>query len=290
MDFLNKSSKFPKNVSLILGFFDGIHLGHRELILQAPNNTEKVLITFSKSPAEYFTSEFKYIYPRNISYSIAEKLGIDYILEYNFSEILNISAEYYLNNLIENFEPKYILSGFNHTFGKNKLGNAKFLKEKQQEYNYKYICVPEYKKDEKTVSSTYIKELLADGQISKANSFLGENFKIKSKVIKGAQIGRTIGFPTANMKYPKDIIRLPYGVYYAKAFNMPAILNWGVKPTVDGKEEVLEIHIPNWEKDLYEKELEIEIIDKIRDEQKFKNLEELKTQIKKDVQKCLELS
>ena len=290
MEFLNKSSKFPKDVSLILGFFDGLHLGHRELILQAPNNTEKVLVTFSKSPAEYFTPKFSYIYPREVSYSIAEKLGIDYILEYDFSEILNISAEDYLNSLIEKFEPKYILSGFNHTFGKNKVGNAKFLKEKQQEYNYKYICVPEYKKDEKTVSSTYIKELLADGQISKANSFLGENFKIKSKVIKGAQIGRTIGFPTANMKYPKDIIRLPYGVYYAKAFNMPAVLNWGVKPTVDGKEEVLEIHIPNWEKDLYEKELEIEIIDKIRDEQKFKNLEELKTQIKKDVQKCLELS
>ena len=290
MEFLNKSSKFPKNVSLILGFFDGLHLGHRELILQAPNNTEKVLVTFSKSPAEYFTPKFNYIYPRKISYSIAEKLGIDYILEYNFSEILNIRAEDYLNNLIENFEPKYILSGFNHTFGKNKLGNAEFLKEKQQEYNYKYICVPEYKRDGKTVSSTYIKELLAVGQISKANSLLGEFFKLKSKVIKGAQIGRKIGFPTANMKYPKDIIRIPYGVYCVKAFNMPAVLNWGVKPTVNGKEEVLEIHIPNWGKDLYEKELEIEIIDKIRDEQKFKNLEELKTQIKKDVQKCLELS
>ena len=290
MEFLNKSSKFPKDVSLILGFFDGLHLGHRELILQAPNNTEKVLVTFSKSPAEYFTPKFSYIYSREVSYSIAEKLGIDYILEYDFSEILNISAEDYLNSLIEKFEPKYILSGFNHTFGKNKLGNAEFLEEKQQKYNYKYICVPEFKKERKTVSSTYIKELLADGQISKANSFLGENFKIKSKVIKGAQIGRAIGFPTANMKYPKDIIRIPYGVYCVKAFNMPAILNWGVKPTVDGKEEVLEIHIPNWEKDLYEKELEIEIIDKIRDEQKFKSLEELKTQIKKDVQKCLELS
>jgi riboflavin kinase/FMN adenylyltransferase len=290
MEILNQTSNFPKQVSLILGFFDGLHLGHRELILQAPSNTEKVLVTFSKSPAEYFTPEFSYIYPREISYSIAEKLGINDILEYNFSEILNISAEDYLNNLVENFEPKYILSGFNHTFGKNKLGNAKFLKEKQQEYNYKYICVPEYKKDGKTVSSTYIKELLANGEIPKANTFLGENFKIKSKVIKGARIGRTIGFPTANMKYPKDIIRIPYGVYCVKAFNMPAVLNWGVKPTVDGKEEVLEIHIPNWEKDLYEKELEIEIIDKIRDEQKFKNLEELKTQIKKDVKKCLELS
>lgn len=290
MEFLNKSSKFPKNVSLILGFFDGLHLGHRELILQAQNNTEKVLVTFSKSPAEYFTPNFSYIYPREVSYSIAEKLGIDYILEYDFSKIFNISAEDYLNNLIEKFEPKYISSGYNHTFGKNKLGNAEFLKEKQQEHNYKYICIPEFKKDGKTVSSTYIKELLANGQLSKANSLLGENFKIKSKVIKGAQIGRTIGFPTANMKYPKDIIRIPYGVYCVKSFNMPAVLNWGVKPTVNGKEEILEIHIPNLEKDLYEKELEIEFIDKIREEQKFKNLEELKAQIKKDVQKCLELS
>ena len=288
MEIINNNSKAPKNVSLILGFFDGIHLGHRNVIEQAPEKFKKVIVTFSKSPAEFFTQNFNYIYPREISYSIAEELGIDYIFEYDFENIMELTAEEYLCNLVRNFTPKYIISGYNHTFGKNKLGNTDFLYNMQTKYHYKYIYTPEFKNNDTTISSTKIKELLNKGKIKEANQFLGENFKIKSKVIKGVQLGRKLGFPTANMDYPKNIVRLPYGVFSAKIFNKPAILNWGIKPTVDGKKEVLELHIINSNIDLYGKEISFEIIDKIRDERKFKNLEELKTQINKDIKLCLE--
>ncbi len=288
MEIINNSSKTPKNVSLILGFFDGLHLGHRNVIEQAPDNLNKVIVTFSKSPAEIFTQNFNYIYPREISYSIAEKLGIDYIFEYDFKNIMELTAEGYLCDLVKNFAPKHIISGYNHTFGKNKQGNTDFLYNMQTKYHYKYICTPEFKNNDTTISSTKIKELLNKGKIKEANQFLGENFKIKSKVIKGVQLGRKLGFPTANMDYPKNIVRLPYGVFSAKIFNKPAILNWGIKPTVDGKKEVLELHIINSNIDLYGKEISFEIIDKIRDEQKFKNLEELKIQINKDIKLCLE--
>ena len=131
MEILNKNSNFPKKVSLILGFFDGIHLGHRELISNAPKDAKKVLVTISKSPAEFFSKDFNYIYPREVSYKIAEKLGVDFVLEYNFSEIMNLTAEEYLKNITEIFEPKYIISGYNHTFGENKTGNSDFLTKNQ---------------------------------------------------------------------------------------------------------------------------------------------------------------
>lgn len=290
MEILNKKSNFPKKVSLILGFFDGIHLGHRELISNAPEENKKVLVTFSKSPAEYFSKDFNYIYPREISFKIAEKLGVDFVLEYDFSEIMNLTAEEYLKTLVKKFEPQHIISGFNHTFGKNKTGDFQFLEKKQADFKYKYICMPEFKIQNETVSSTRIKKLLSIGDIKKTNLFLGENFKLKSKVIHGSKIGRELGFPTANLNYPENIVRLPFGVYCAKAFNKPAVLNWGIKPTVNGKKEVLEVHILDFNEDLYDKEIEIEIINKIRDEQKFDSLEELKTQINEDIRECLKLS
>jgi riboflavin kinase/FMN adenylyltransferase len=290
MKVLDFKSDFPKNVVLVLGFFDGFHLGHRNLLELVPSGCKKVLVTFSKSPAEYFLEKFNYIYPRNITYSIAEKLGVDYLLEYDFSEIMGLSADEYLKKLVDKFEPKYIVSGFNHTFGKNKSGDSEFLKKKQEDHGYIYICAPEFKIDDETVSSTNIKKFLSKGDLKKASLFLGENFRLESKVINGVQLGRKLGFPTANMEYPESIVRIPYGVYFARAFNHPAVLNWGIKPSLNGKNELLELHILDFSENLYGKNLEIEILDKIRDEQNFGSLEELKEQIKKDIQLCLKLS
>ena len=124
--------------------------------------------------------------------------------------------------------------------------------------------------------------------LDKANKHLDHPFILKSIVIKGQQLGRKIGFPTANLKYPENIIKIPHGVYEAKIFNKQAILNWGVKPTVNGKEELLEVHIPNYNEDLYGKEICIEVYRKIRDEKRFASIDELKTQIARDIE-CLKL-
>ena len=118
---------------------------------------------------------------------------------------------------------------------------------------------------------------------------LGHNFSITSTVEKRKQLGRTLGFPTANMNYPNDIIKLPYGVYACRVFDKKAVLNWGIKPTFENEKEILEVHILDYNENLYNKNLTINIIEKIRNEIKFNNIEELKTQINKDIKKCLEL-
>ena len=128
-----------------------------------------------------------------------------------------------------------------------------------------------------------------EGNIEKANKFLGSNFSITSTVTEGEKLGRKIGFPTANLVYPEKIVRLPYGVYGVKVFGKPAVLNWGVKPTVGGKYERIEVHIPDFSGNLYNLLLEVVFVKKIREEQKFASLDELKHQIKKDVEECLKL-
>lgn len=283
MEILHENSNIPKNVALILGFFDGIHAGHIDVIKNTPN-IPRVLITFSNSPAEYFKKDVKYIYPREFNYELIKKLGVDYIYEQDFPKIANLTAEEYLQKLVKLFNPKSITTGFNHTFGAKRQGNPETLEKHQA--NYEYFCTPPTIIDNEIVSSTKIKEYLSKGEIEKANRFLTRSFSIESTVIEGAKIGRKLGFPTANLKYPQDIIRLPYGVYKVKCFNKPAVMNWGVKPTFNSK-EILEIHIPNFEQDLYNKNIQVEIISKIREEKKFENLNELKKQIEKDIEICL---
>lgn len=295
MKILKDYSEYPKNVSLILGFFDGIHLAHQKVISTAidfakSNNTKTLLITFSNSPAKYFQKgkSINYIYPRKKSFELISELGVDYLLVNDFEDFVSMEAKDYLENyLIKNFSPISISTGFNHTFGKNKLGNSEYLQTMQEKFGYKYLTTNETKLDNETISSTIIKQKLACGDITTANKLLSRNFSLKSNVINGAKLGRKIGFPTANMKYPQDIIKLPYGVYKVLANNKLAILNWGIKPTINGNEELLEAHILNFQKDLYGKELEIEFIERIRSEKKFDSLEDLRKQIKKDIEVCL---
>lgn len=283
MKILKKDSNIPQQPSLILGYFDGIHAGHRDVIRNCPRGT-KVLVTFSSSPAEYFGKNISYIYKRMFNYNLIEELGVDYIYEQDFSKIADMTAEEYLNLLIKKFNPSSVTTGFNHTFGANKQGNPEFLEKNKT--SFEYFCTPPTKLENEIVSSTRIKELLALGEIEKANRFLVNNFTLESKVIKGAKLGRKLGFPTANLKYPEKIVKIPYGVYKIRVLSMPAVMNWGIKPTI-GSKEVMEVHIPNYEGNLYGKKIEIEVISKIRDEKKFDSLEDLKKQIEKDVQECL---
>jgi len=283
MEILNEKSDFPKQVALVLGFFDGIHVGHRNVINNTPN-CEKVIVTFSSSPAEFFDQNTKYIYPRCYNYKLMESLGVNYVYEQDFSQIVNISAERYLQDLIEKFNPVSISTGFNHTFGYNREGNSSFLKKYAKVYKY-YETKP-VKINNEIVSSTLIKKYLNIGDLHSANKLLTKNFSLQSKVIEGIKLGRKLGFPTANLKYPEKIIKIPYGVYKIKIFDKPAIMNWGIKPTI-GAEELIEIHIPNFNKNLYNEFLEFEVITKIRNEKKFESLDELKNQISKDVLECL---
>ena len=276
---------------LVLGFFDGVHLAHQEVIKSAINYAEKVcVITFQSSPAEFFGKDCKYIYPREKSVEKIKSLGVDEVIELDFAQIAAMPAEEYLQTLVKKYSPVSISTGFNHTFGKNRSGNAEFLETNSQKYGYKYFCISAQMHNNKVISSTYIKKLLQEGQVEQANELLGSNFSISGMVIKGAQLGRTIGFPTANIKYPPNIVQLPHGVYAARVCGHVGVLNWGMKPTVHNtKEPIVEVHISDYEGDLYGKNIEIDILKKLRNEQKFANLEELKLQIKKDTEECLKL-
>ena len=282
-----------------LGFFDGVHLGHRELIKKVVEyakyyNTKSVIVTLKKSPAECFKQNVKYLTTREERAKIIEELGINILIEFDFdNELMNMSHFDYLEKiLVKNFNPKAIVTGFNHTFGKDKKGTPMFLKENQQKFNYEYIEIPAQRIEGDVISSTLVKNKLMTGAIKQANIYLNRNFKISGKVIEGNHIGRTIGFPTANIDYPFKMAEIPFGVY-STIVNVrnriyKGILNYGLKPSVNenAKKPIAEVHIIDFNDNIYGEEIEVSLIDRIRDEQKFDSLDELKLQILKDIQKC----
>ena len=287
--------------SLVLGFFDGVHKAHRAVIESALKQSDDVtLITFKESPALYFGGKAEYILSRTNSINKIKKLGVKDVVELDFSSIASMPANQYLEYLIDTYSPISISTGFNHTFGLNKQGTPEFLEQNQQKYNYKYICVSPVIENNEIVSSTLIRDYLIKGDIEKANSLLESNFILEGTVIHGAKIGRTIGFPTANISYPKEIVKIPFGVYSVNveagnnpspltplpqgAKKMNAIMNWGMKPTVHNTiEPVVEVHILDFDGDLYGADIKINVIKQIRGEKKFGSLDELKTQIKEDI-------
>ena len=272
------------DTNLVLGFFDGIHIAHKELIQSAVKSGKTILITFKESPAIFFKKPYKYIYPREYSLNKIKDLGVNEILEFDFSQISSMPAEDYIKFIVEKFSPKAIYTGFNHTFGANKSGSPELLKKMEEKYNYKYHCTPPIEDNGEIVSSTLIKTLIQAGNIERANCLLGTNFFIENIVEEGAKIGRTLGFPTANINYPENIIELPYGVYSIKYNEYSGVLNWGMRPTVNNTiKPIAEAHIINFNENLYGKKVRLEVIKKIRDEKKFENLDELKAQIDKDI-------
>lgn len=286
------------NLSIALGFFDGIHLAHKTVIGSAidfaqKNNLKSAVITFIDHPHCYFFDvEPKYILTRENRIKRFEDLGIDYLYLLNFADFAKLNKEDYLKKLVENLHPKAISTGFNHFFGLNKTGNANYLKEMQKIYEYEYFEIPSQKYNNDIISSSLIRKAILDGDIKLANSLLDYEFFVEGKVIEGQKIGRTLGFKTANIEYPKDLIVLSGGVYAVnvefKHKQYKAIANFGTRPTFsDSKQKVLEINIKDFEQNIYNEVIKVSFLYRIRDEKKFSSKKELTEQIKKDI-KCLE--
>lgn len=297
MQIFTELNKNP-NLSLALGYFDGVHLGHRKVIksavnFAAKNGNKSAVITFKDHPCCFFYGVCpKYILTRKDRLEHIEALGVDYvyILDFN-AKLCMLDAEDYLKNvLIDNFSPVSISTGFNHYFGAKKSGGVDLLTEKQSVYGYKYFEIPPQKIYNNTISSTAIRNALSNGLIQNANEMLGYNFTIKGKVVKGQQLGRKIGFRTANIMYPPELIDLPFGVYsvilHHNGLCYKGITNFGIRPTVsDTKLCSLETHIFNFDKDIYGDEISVEFLKMIRPEQKFSSVDELKQQIAEDISK-----
>lgn len=290
MEIYNQFVKL-ENVSLALGFFDGVHLGHQAVISSAvehAGNDKSAVITFKHSPCETFGIACKYISSIEERRELIEKLGVDYLFEIDFTkEMSQMSGEEYLKTLVEYFTPKSITTGFNHTFGKNKSGNPELLEELQNKYSYKYYKIPVQKSDNVVISSTQIKDYLVKGEIEKANKMLGYEFSIGGTVIHGNHLGNKIGFPTANITYPDYKVQIPYGVYATDIDKYNAMTNFGIKPTVSSENiPVVESHILNFDKNIYNTHIEVKFKKQIREEKKFESLEQLIEQINKDKLEC----
>lgn len=285
-----KNTNINPNLSLALGFFDGIHLGHKAVIESAvnfakANGNKSAVITFSNHPCCYLKNiSPEYINTRKERENRIEALGVDYLYELNFEDLSNLSAEEYLKNiLVKNFSPVSISTGWNHCFGYKKSGDVKFLHTNEAKYNYKYFELPPQKIDNEIISSTTIRRYLASGEIAKANAMLGYKFSITGEIVSGNQIGRTIGFPTANVIYPADVVKLPHGVYSVETNYGKGIANYGTRPTVNSTGTLLEVNIIDFNQNIYGETLIVKFSKMIRSERKFPSLDALKKQIQLDI-------
>lgn len=286
------------NLSLALGFFDGIHLGHSVVIKNAveyaqQNHLESGIILFNTHPKEFFTgNKVKNILTFDDKVAILNKMGVDYVFLLDFNEkIAQMTPSEYMEEIILHyFRPKAISTGFNHTFGKGGVGNADTLRQYANDYDFQYFQIPPVTADNVTISSTAIRNAVENSDFELAKHLLGYHFFIKSPVIHGREIGRTINFPTANLIYPENIVKPETGVYltYVATNNKiyRGILNYGFRPTIDQNDVVAvpEVHLLDFSGNLYGHILKVSFIAKIREEQHFNSLTELKNQIAKDYQ------
>jgi riboflavin kinase/FMN adenylyltransferase len=289
-----------ENLSLAFGFFDGVHLGHQEVIKSAvnfakENNTKSAIITFQDHPCCFFYNlKPQYIVKRSDKIKMFEKLGVDYLFMLKFDEYLAVmtASDYLKNVIVDNFKPSAISTGFNHFFGSKRSGNVQYLKAKQSEFGYKFFEVKPLSVNGEVVSSTAIRNNISLGNIEAANSMLGYEYFLEETVVHGAEIGRKLGFRTANLLYPKNLVEVANGVYRVNVeYNgkmYRGMANYGVKPTVTKEnKKVLEVHILDFDKDIYDEKIKVIFEKKIRDERKFETVDELKAQIKRDIESCL---
>lgn len=285
-----------KSSSLALGMFDGVHYAHKTVIKKAVEKSKELscnlcVVTFDTHP-EMITSEnkIKLITTTEEKLELLEKEGVDSVFLIDFdNDFSKITAERYLKEyLIDCLNAKSITIGYDHHFGLNKEGNYDFLKKYNTKYDYEVNLIPPVVIDDTPVSSSSIRGFLANGDIESVSKYLGRDYSLKGNVIKGMKRGRELGFPTANIKRP-DYIALPSnGVYYAKAKIkdelLDSVVNIGKRPTFgDINYNLIEVHILDFDKVIYDEEIELIFVKKIRDEIKFSKIENLKEQIKMDI-------
>lgn len=270
------------NSVVILGNFDGVHIGHQKLINEAIkyaklNNLKTIIYIFKNFP---YTN--KVITTLQEKIIILKNLGIDEIYLDDFNKIRNLTKNEFVNDILKNkLNAKVVFCGFNYSFGCNRSGNAEDLKRLIETF-----IIDEVKFKEITVSSTLIRKLILSGYMETASLFLGRPYSCCGTVVKGKQIGRQIGFPTANILPDEDKIYPPYGVYgtTVKIENDKAqyqsIMNIGKNPTIDNKNDVtIETNIFDFDSDIYGKEIMVNLHKRIRCEKKFDSLAQLKEQI-----------
>jgi len=280
-----------------IGTFDGVHIGHQKIIERLVNtakqeNLKSVVLTFFPHPRMVLQKDanIKLIHTIEERSNILNQLGIDYLCIKKFTKAFSrLSAEEFVADiLVKQLNIKKIIIGYDHHFGRNRSANIDDLKRFGEIYNFEVEEISAQDINDVSVSSTKIRTALEEGDIETANSFLGTNFMLHGKVTKGKGLGKTIHFPTANIDIAENYKLIPkQGVYVVRATyknqTLFGIMNIGMNPTIsDNTKQTIEVHFFNFNENIYDENITVEILTRIRDEQKFESLEALKKQIEKD--------
>ena len=286
-----------KNAIVTQGTFDGVHAAHQVIIdrlkeVAKLNHGESVIVTFDPHPRIVLYPDdhgLKLLQTLNEKIEVLNHLGIDHLIIIPFTkEFSRLSSMQFIRDIIVNkIGAKHLVVGYNHRFGKNREGDHDQLNEYASLYGFDVEEIAEQDIDNIAISSTKIRKALEAGDIITANKYLLKPFVLKGTVVQGKQLGRTIGFPTANIEVSDKNKLVPAdGVYAVKVFihnkMYGAMLNSGFRPTVDGKHHVIEVHVFDFDETIYGQEMTIEFVDKLRDEIKFNNVNELRNQLEKD--------
>lgn len=298
-----QSYSSEKESILTIGTFDGVHIGHNKILTKLveeskKNNLSSLIMTFFPHPRIVLqkSEEIKMIDTMDEKINLFEKTGVDNLIiqpfDENFSKIR--AKEFVEEILVKKLKIKHIIIGYDHRFGKDREASVEDLKKFGLNYMFTVEEIAAQEIHSIAISSTKIRNAILKGEIKKCNEYLGRNFMLTGKVVHGDGLGKKINFPTANIQIKEPYKIIPKnGVYLAKTiFNSNiyfGMMNIGVRPTIGGKNKSLEIYFFNFKDNIYDKTISIEIINKIRDEEKFSSIDELKTQLKKDEQFCLKL-
>ena len=290
-----------KKTIVTIGTFDGVHVGHQKIVEQlvaASKTDNSVLLTFFPHPRMVLQKDnsIKLINTIAERIEILERTGLDYLIVHPFDkDFSRLSAlDFVRDVLVGQLNMSQLVIGYDHRFGKNREGNFEQLEEYGHMYDFLVHEIPAQDINAISVSSTKIRKALQEGDIKKATKYLGHSFSISGTVVSGKRLGNTIGFPTANLEIEESYKLIPKkGVYLVRSeidgVWLNGMMNIGLRPTVQGKFETIETHFFNFDGDLYGKKIQIELLDFLREEQKFDSVEGLKNQLSIDKKKSNEL-
>ncbi|MBI5826604.1 MAG: bifunctional riboflavin kinase/FAD synthetase [Deltaproteobacteria bacterium] len=296
-----KGLKGVKNPILTLGNFDGIHLGHRRIISRVVARAEKegvpsVVYTFEPHPLKVVAPHRSppLLLDMEDKRRLIKELGIDYLILAEFTKEFAAThpRQFVEDVLIKGLKVREVWVGHDFSFGRGRTGTVEYLMELGEELGFKVRVMPAYRKAGLIVSSSLIRELVKTGEVRKAASLLGKDYRIKGRVVKGASVGREIGFPTANLRVSSELVP-KNGVYAAYAsvggVRRAAVLNIGTAPTFGGREKTVEVHILGFSGDIYGRKMEVSFVRRLRDEKTFKTKAALINRIRRDARRAREL-
>lgn len=300
----NIQARNIKNAVVTIGTFDGVHLGHQAIFkemrrLAKEIDGETVVVTFHPHPRQVLsigTEKLRFICSQEEKMKKFEEFGIDNVVVIPFTkEFASTPSDVFIKDyIIERIHPSIVVVGYDHHFGKNRMGDFEMLTQLGQQYGFRTVQVEAQDIHEVAVSSTKIRNYLWSGNVKAANELLGYPYSVTGIVVVGNKIGRTLGFPTANLDLPNEFMMINNpGVYACRTIiegkSYQAMANTGLRPTIGDRADgdfIIEVNIFDFDGDLYGKTLKVEFIDRIRDEVKFTGLEALKTQLQRDRMKA----